>query len=84
MIQRKKDNWELSGDIDPNALIDESVTKFNNMKKQNLWISSDSKDAKIVALTTKVETLQKIFASSMSNGGREFSRRNNFHDAGDN
>lgn len=32
MVQRKKDNWELGGDIDPNAIIDKSVTKFNNIK----------------------------------------------------
>ena len=32
-VQRKKDNWEIGSDIDPNALIDESITKLNNMKK---------------------------------------------------
>ena len=49
------------------------------MKKQNLWNHSDSKDAKIIALTTKVETLQKSFASSMSDGGNSGDRRNDFH-----
>ena len=83
MVQRKKDDWELGGDIDPNALIDESVIKFNNMKKPNLWISSDSKDAKIIALTTKVETLQKEFASSMYDDGGKSTHKIDFHDAGD-
>ena len=83
MVQRKKNDWELGGDIDPNALIDESVTKFNNMKKQNVWISSDSKDAKIIALTIKVETLQKAFASSMSDDGGNSAHKIDFHGAGD-
>jgi len=34
-------------------------------------------------VTTKVETLQEVFASSVSDGGGGVSRRNDFHDAGD-
>ena len=64
-------------------MIDESVTKFNNIKKQTLWISSDFKDVKITALTTKVETLQKAFASSMSDDGGKSAHKNDFHSVGD-
>ena len=71
MVQRKKDDWDLSNEVDSKALIDKSVTKFNNMKKQNIWIYSDSKDSKIIALTTKDNILQILFYFSMSDGGGE-------------
>ena len=57
IVQRKEKNWEFGEDVNPNKLIDESVAKFNNTTKQNLWNHSDSKDANIVALMTKLETL---------------------------
>ena len=36
MVQRKKNDWELGGELNDHELIDECVTKFNNMQKQNI------------------------------------------------
>jgi len=64
MVQRKKDDWELGGEVNKSKLIDECITKYNNMQKQNLWNHSDFKDTKIIALATKIENLQNAFASN--------------------
>jgi len=59
MVQSKKDDWELGGKVNNSKLIDECVTKYNNMKKQNLWNHSNSTNAKIIALTTNIENSRK-------------------------
>ena len=83
IVQRKKNDWELGRDVNDNDLINECVIKFKNILKQNLWNRIDFKDAKIIALTTKVETLQKAFASTVQDGNKSDGRRNEFHVLGD-
>ena len=55
MVQLKKDEWELGGDIFPDKLI---------VVNQHVWNCGESKDAKFVTFTTKLEELQQAFATS--------------------
>ena len=64
MIQREKDSWELGTDISADKLVEKATTKYNNMVLQNIWNQTDAKDAKILALTTKVELLTTAFSTA--------------------
>jgi len=79
MVQRKKDDWELGGEVYNSKLIDECVTKYNNMQKQNLWNHSDSKDAKIIALATKIGNIRKAFLSTFEDRRQGSKGRDDFH-----
>jgi len=82
MFQRKKNDWELGGKINDHEFIDKHVTKFNNIQKQKIWNHTDSKDAKFIALTTKVENLHKAFASSAQDDKKDGGGCNEFHSSG--
>ena len=57
-IQRKRDDWDTGVDTDPDDLISDAVTKYNNMVIRDTWKLEEPKNAKIAALTTQVKTLQ--------------------------
>ena len=76
MIQRSKDEWELGKDVTSDALIKTAVVKYNNLVKQKVWNRGESKDAKIVALATKVEELQTALATSSSSQSKSSSKPN--------
>ena len=57
-IQIKKNDWEEGSEVQPDTLMQEATTKYNNMCKQNTWNKSDPKDAKIIALTTQLKSLE--------------------------
>ena len=57
-IQCKKDDWEIGETELLKTLISLAVQKYNNMKKQNTWNQINPKDAKIMALTTKLQKLE--------------------------
>ena len=65
-IQAEKDKWETGTDQLPDDIIEKAVQKYNNMVKQNIWIQSDSRDAKLIALTTKLEVLETQLKSNPS------------------
>lgn len=74
MIRSEKTKWELGAeDITADTLVTMAVTKYNNLDRQKLWSKSSEKDEKIVALTTKLEDLEKKVksgkAGSSSGGG---------------
>jgi hypothetical protein len=58
-IQRKKDEWDTGVDIEADQLIKDALAKYNNMVTQKTWNSKESKDSKIIALTTQVQALEK-------------------------
>ena len=66
MIQREKDRGELGEDVLPDSLVEKATTKYNNMILQKIWNQTDPKDAKILALTTKLEVLDSAFSTSKS------------------
>ena len=68
-IQAEKNKWELGDDYTSDNLIEVATTKYNNMFSDNKWKISDSKDAKIIALTTKVEQLEKAFSTTKQPSG---------------
>ncbi len=58
--------------ITPDELIVAARTKFNNMIEDKLWGKVDPRDAKILALTTKLEKLEKDGvkpSANATNGG---------------
>ena len=70
-ITREQDRYEIGEDILPEELIKSAVTKYNNMVTKNTWKSGESKDSKIVALTTQLKTLENKMKSNKSNGGSQ-------------
>lgn len=63
-VTRLKDDWEADDDVDTKeSEIDNAVTKvrnkYNNMKARETWDYVDPADAKIMALATNLESLQK-------------------------
>ena len=69
-IRSEKTNWEKGEDVSADAIITVATAKYNNLRKQKTWNQVDPKDAKIVALTTKVENLAKALATNSSANGR--------------
>ena len=81
-VQRKKDAWETGNDEPHEQLIEDCITKYNNMVKQGIWKQEEAKDSKIVALVTKVNELESRLASkntssstSSSSSQQAFSRK---------
>jgi hypothetical protein len=60
-VTRIQDNYETGTDVVPSTLIKDAVTKYNNMVEKGKWKSGESKDAKLVALTTQLDDLKKRF-----------------------
>jgi hypothetical protein len=65
-IQAEKNKWELGEDYLADTLIDKATTKYNNMTSGNQWKSNETKDAKIMALSTQLAALEKAFVSTKS------------------
>ena len=61
-IQREKDKWDTGMDIDPDSLISDAVTKYNNMVAKKEWKQVEAPNSKIAALTTQLNELQEKFA----------------------
>ena len=58
--------------MDSRDVIDTAQIKYNSMDSVNLWDPVDPRDAKLLALTTQVETLQKAnqgTSTSIRKGG---------------
>ena len=58
-IRDERREWELGGTKTADELISESVTIYNNAVSAGRWEAKDPKDAKILALTTRLEELEK-------------------------
>ena len=71
-VQRIKDDVEsgigANSNISPDSLITAARTKFNNMEENDLWNKVDPRDAKIMALTTMVESLSKTKKTTANQG----------------
>ena len=72
-IQRIEDDVESGigshSAITSDTLITAARTKFNNMDSKDLWDKVDPRDAKIMALATMVESLQKSGTSGAAKAG---------------
>ena len=60
-IQDKEGEYETGLDLTPEVLTQLATTRYNNMVAKSKWKSGESKDAKIVALTTKLDNLEKKY-----------------------
>ena len=56
-MNNERSKWELGGNKTADDILSEALTLYNNAVSTNRWNISDPKDAKIMALTTKVEEL---------------------------
>ena len=56
-ISEERRAWELGEDKDADTIIAEALTLYHNKMKRKLWDVKDPKDAKILALTTKINEL---------------------------
>ena len=63
-IKRMEDNKK----IDPNDIISEARSRYNNMVKRKTWNKIDPRNAEIMVLTTKVEQLQGELERATRNG----------------
>ena len=57
-VRDERQAWEIGGTKDADQLIAEALTIYNNAVSANRWEYADPKDAKILALTTKVDQLE--------------------------
>ena len=85
-IQRKKDRWDTGTDIDPDNLISDAVTKYNNMVAKKEWKEQEPGNSKIAALTTELNDLKEKFAlvsqkvgnnNNSGGGGNDKARQDN-------
>ena len=60
-IQREKDKWDTGAVIDPDVLITEAVTKYDNMVATSEWTVVEPGTSKIAALTTELNELKEKF-----------------------
>lgn len=67
-IQDKEGEYDCGLDITPDTLITLATTRYNNMVAKSKWKTTESKDAKIVALTTKLDDLEKKFKEKKAGG----------------
>ena len=58
-VRTERQKWELGGTRTAREIISESLTIYNNAVSAHTWTTTDPKDAKIIALTTKVDELLK-------------------------
>ena len=56
-IGNERRAWKLGGTKSADEVISEAVTIYNNSVKSGRWDTKDPKDAKIVALTPRIEEL---------------------------
>ena len=67
-ITRHEDAWEADASDDTPAKIDSFIltvrTKYNNMKDRELWDIVDPANAKILALTTQLASVEKQLADA--------------------
>ena len=73
-VRTERQKWELGGNKTAREIISESLTIYNDAVSAHTWTTTDPKDAKIIALTTKVDKLLKLQAfvtSTMPNGSSD-------------
>ena len=80
-IRTSRREWEKGAKTDPDTVILNAVKLYNNknVPGNQTWTHKDPKDAKIIALTTKLEQLTKVFASALdgdSGGAAAFTTTN--------
>ena len=63
-VRDERQAWEIRGTKDADQLIAKCLTIYNNAVSSNRWEYSDPKDAKILALTTKVNQLEALMKIS--------------------
>ena len=61
IIHREKYRWELDEEVQPGSLVEKATAKYKNMVLKKIWNQTDPKDAKNLALTTKLELLHYTF-----------------------
>ena len=57
LIRDERRNWELGADKSPDEIIAKAVPIYNNAVSASRWEEKDPKDAKILALTTRIDEL---------------------------
>ena len=68
-INRSRREWEKGTTQNPDNIIFDAVRMYNNMKgEKGGWKTADPKDAKILALTTRVDKMAKIIEAAVAEG----------------
>ena len=80
-IRTSRREWKKGAKTDPDTVISNAVKLYNNknVPGNQTWTTRDPKDAKIIALTTKLEQLTKVFESAIdgdSGGAAAFTTTN--------
>ena len=57
--ERSKEDWGVGVDLTHDDLVSQSVTKYNNMVKQDRWKVQELNNSKIMALITQITNLEK-------------------------
>jgi len=68
-IKRSRREWEKGVTQNPDNVIFDAIRMYNNMKgEKGGWKTNDPKDAKIVALTTRLDNMTKILEAAFEGG----------------
>ena len=77
--------WELGHDRTPDGIISEAVVLYNNSVEDNKWATKDPKEAKLVSLVTRFESILTALATNNApsgnnqSGGRDNSTSKTIH-----
>jgi len=84
-VRKERQAWEIGGKKEADQLIAEAMTIYNNAVSSNRWEYSDPKDAKIIALSTKLEELEKqVNLSAHSTQSQQSNSKSNDNKSGGN
>jgi len=74
-INNERQEWELGGTKTADDILSKALTLYNNSVSNNKWLTTDPKDAKIMALTTQMNELlagrytnNEAYTSNSDNG----------------
>ena len=80
-VKDLKGKWETNIDVESalthDKLVEKCTAKYNNLVDQKAWSSNTSKNAKLVALATQVESLEKKLADAKGNNNSNRNRTTN-------
>ena len=83
-VREERQAWEIGGTKTADQLIAEAITIYNNAVSVNRWEYTDPKDAKIVALMTKVEQLEANMKLSANTTQRQPQRHSGQYNSSNN
>ena len=75
-VQDDLKEWYLGNDRKPDTVMTQALQLYNNSKKKGGWTTKDPKEAKLISLMTKLESISQNFSTVLATDA-PFSKPNN-------